>query len=130
MVQEGKEHIHELWDLPGGGWEDEESIIECVKREVLEETGFRIEVTGFLGVYKEKPIADHPETIVFIFTAEPVEKTEKAKEDDEILDVEFKSMEEIEELDLRHENRRAVLEKYMNQEPKSLDVLWNQLNLL
>lgn len=130
MVQEGKDHIHGNWDFPGGGWEDRESIIECVKREVLEETGYKVKITGFLGIYKELNQRDGTENISFRFTGKVVEKTEEAKEDDEIIDVDFKSPEEIEELDLRHENRIEVLEKYRKQGSMPLDRLWNDLNLL
>ncbi len=131
MVQEGKDHVHETWDFPGGGWEDRESIIECVKREVLEETGYKIEITGFLGVYKELNQRDGTENISFRFTAEPVEKKfEEPPGKGEILDVKFIPKEKIPELDLRHENRKKVLEKYQEGESYSLDLLWNQLKLL
>ncbi|MFB6213728.1 MAG: NUDIX hydrolase [Candidatus Nanohaloarchaea archaeon] len=39
MVQEGKDHVYGLWDFPGGGLEQDESVKECVEREVKEETG-------------------------------------------------------------------------------------------
>jgi len=130
MVQEGKEHIHGKWNFPGGGWEDAESVIKCVEREVLEETGYEIEINGFLGIYKELNQEDGTETIVFIFTADPEERTDKAEEDDEIIDVGFKELSKIEELELRHENRKKIIKKYRTQEPESLEMLWNDLNLL
>jgi len=34
------------WRLPGGGLEPDESLKDCGEREVLEETGLRVEVTG------------------------------------------------------------------------------------
>jgi len=38
-----------FWYAPGGSWEFEaESIVECAKREVLEETGLHIEVQKLL----------------------------------------------------------------------------------
>ena len=40
MVREKESY----WYTPGGGLEDGESLTECVKREVLEETGLEIEV--------------------------------------------------------------------------------------
>ncbi|MFB6100020.1 MAG: NUDIX hydrolase [Candidatus Nanohalobium sp.] len=129
MVQESKDHIHEKWDLPGGGWEDEESVIDCVKREVLEETGYRIDVTGFLGVYKGESMEDSTEVIVFMFTGKPAEqKTEELEED--ILQKKWFTPEEIPELDLRKDNRREMIERYQKEEPDSLGLLWNNLNLL
>ncbi|MEU0244664.1 NUDIX hydrolase [Streptomyces sp. NPDC006235] len=38
------------WVVPGGGMEHGEDPYDTVRREVEEETGYRIEVTGLLGV--------------------------------------------------------------------------------
>ncbi|MFF9150652.1 NUDIX hydrolase [Streptomyces sp. NPDC014846] len=38
------------WVLPGGGTEHGEDPYDTVRREVAEETGYRIEVTGLLGI--------------------------------------------------------------------------------
>ncbi|MEU6593414.1 NUDIX hydrolase [Streptomyces sp. NPDC046881] len=38
------------WVLPGGGMEHGEDPYDTVRREVAEETGYRIEVTGLLGI--------------------------------------------------------------------------------
>jgi 8-oxo-dGTP diphosphatase len=38
------------WVLPGGGMEHGEDPYDTVRREVTEETGYHIEVTGLLGV--------------------------------------------------------------------------------
>ena len=35
----------DVWMIPGGGLEEGENFVECVKREVLEETGYIIDVT-------------------------------------------------------------------------------------
>lgn len=40
-----------LWTIPGGAMEPGESIIETAVREVEEETGVRVEVTGLVGIY-------------------------------------------------------------------------------
>lgn len=42
---------NDLWALPGGGMDLGESIVQCVVREVKEETGLDVEVTGLIGVY-------------------------------------------------------------------------------
>ncbi|MFJ8578505.1 NUDIX hydrolase [Micromonospora sp. NPDC093277] len=40
-----------LWALPGGGHDLGESISDTVVREVREETGIDVEVTGVVGIY-------------------------------------------------------------------------------
>ncbi len=42
---------NDLWALPGGGHDIGESIGETVVREVREETGYEVEVTGIIGTY-------------------------------------------------------------------------------
>jgi len=41
------------WALPGGGMEVGESIGDCVVREVLEETGYRVQSDFVIGVYSD-----------------------------------------------------------------------------
>lgn len=42
---------NDLWALPGGGMDLGESIVDTATREVKEETGLDVEVTGLIGVY-------------------------------------------------------------------------------
>lgn len=42
---------NDLWALPGGGHEAGESIAETAVREVWEETGVDVEITGMVGLY-------------------------------------------------------------------------------
>ncbi|BCJ76308.1 putative MutT/NUDIX-like protein [Catellatospora sp. IY07-71] len=41
------------WSLPGGVMEIGETLQQCVIREVKEETGLEIEITGLLGIYTD-----------------------------------------------------------------------------
>lgn len=43
------------WEPPGGVLELEESIIDGLRREVLEETGLQVEPEALTGVYKNMP---------------------------------------------------------------------------
>lgn len=42
-----------LWALPGGAQDVGESVTDAVRREVKEETGIDVEVTGFSGIYSD-----------------------------------------------------------------------------
>jgi len=58
----------EFWLLPGGGIEFEETIPECGRREVLEETGLNIVITKFLYLreFIPKNKKDHVIDIFFL----------------------------------------------------------------
>jgi ADP-ribose pyrophosphatase YjhB (NUDIX family) len=67
----------DAWGSPGGFCERGEHPIETVEREVLEETGLRVRVTGYLGVwvddYADEPGLDENEIInVAYYLAEPI----------------------------------------------------------
>lgn len=44
---------NEMWALPGGKMELGESIGQCAIREVREETGFDVKLTGIVGIYSD-----------------------------------------------------------------------------
>lgn len=50
LVQEAKESCRCKWNLPAGHLEKNESLFDGAKREIFEETGFNIDLTGVLQI--------------------------------------------------------------------------------
>ena len=40
-----------LWTIPGGAMEPGETIADCCRREVLEESGIEVDITRLIGIY-------------------------------------------------------------------------------
>lgn len=64
------------WGFPGGCVEYGESLEEAAVREIFEETGLKVEVTGLLGVYSKYtdtyPNGDVAQPITCFFRCTPV----------------------------------------------------------
>lgn len=52
LVQEAKKECNGKWSIPAGHLEPNETIVEGAKREILEECGLEVEITGILHVRK------------------------------------------------------------------------------
>lgn len=52
IVQESKPGRTGLYNLPSGHIDDLETVAEATIREVEEESGYKVELTGFIGVYQ------------------------------------------------------------------------------
>ena len=52
LVQEAKKECKGKWSIPAGHLEPNEAIVEGAKREILEECGLEVEITGILHVRK------------------------------------------------------------------------------
>ena len=57
---------YDLWNLPGGGMEINESPVECLKREFKEELGVEIRTSKLMGVYTKPEQTE----IVFSFVCQ------------------------------------------------------------
>jgi ADP-ribose pyrophosphatase YjhB (NUDIX family) len=52
IVQESKPGREGLYNLPGGHIDNDETLAEAAVRETAEETGYSVELTGFIGIYQ------------------------------------------------------------------------------
>ncbi len=69
MVQRAHDPGAGLWSIPGGKVETGEYLVQAVQREVLEETGLRVEVGDLLGIHE---IIGPVHYVVLDYTAEVV----------------------------------------------------------
>lgn len=93
LVQEKKPSVKGKWNLPAGRVDVGETIEQAAVREVLEETGYQVELGAALRV-------DHPETerpVLHSFKATIV-AGELHFPEDELLDAKWFTLEEIDAL--------------------------------
>ena len=93
MVKEAKNKCYGQWNFPAGHVEEHELIKETAIREVYEETGCKVKLTGVLPISSVD--LDNGETAIMVrFTADILEENIKF-DTKEILDVKWLDIEEI-----------------------------------
>jgi 8-oxo-dGDP phosphatase len=104
LVQEAKEGCRGKWNLPAGRLDPGETILEAAKREIKEESGLSVELSGIcqIGNRKRKDVS----FVSIIFTTKVV-GGDIAFNPNEILDVKWFSYEEI--LAMKEQLRSKVL---------------------
>jgi len=111
---------NELWALPGGGMELGESIEDCAVREVKEETGLDVHLTGLVGVYT------NPQHVIEYSDGEVRQQFSllyttaltggELKIDDESTDIIWATAEQIETLTM-HPSMRLRITHYQEHRP-------------
>ena len=92
LVQETQENCRGQWNIPAGGVDDGENVIDAAKREVFEETGCKVEITGILEIVNRN--LEDRDVIIFIFDTKLIEENIQI-DGEEISDVKWFSYEEI-----------------------------------
>lgn len=83
LIRRGQEPFNGMWCLPGGHVEAGEQVREAAVREVKEETGLDVELTGLLGIYDAPGRDPRGPVISIVYTAEAVGGTLVADTDAE-----------------------------------------------
>ena len=122
LVQEGKDvfpGVKGKWNLPTGKLDPRENMEECSIRETKEETGLDIELNYLIGIYQYHK--EFPDKLVdvmrFAYKGTIISDTE-FKKTDEVANVEWFSMEEIDRMnesgELRSEEVYLVVKDYFS----------------
>ena len=92
LVQEAQERCRGKWNIPAGHLDPNETIFEGAKREVFEETGCTVELTGVLQIGNR--VSENDTWMSVIFSTNLV-KENISYDKSEILDVKWFSYEEL-----------------------------------
>ena len=84
LARRAIEPFKDCWDIPGGFLHEDEHPEDGVRREVLEETGLRVRLTGLLGIYMDRYGSDDADewTLNIYYLAEPLDDAEPRAADD------------------------------------------------
>lgn len=92
LVQEAKERCRGKWNIPAGRLVSNETIFDGAKREVFEECGCRVEISGVLQIGNRVMKNDSWMSVIF---ATKLLEDNIAFDKEEILDVKWFTYEEI-----------------------------------
>lgn len=123
MVEESRDGRIVL-NQPAGHLEADESLIEAAARETLEETGWTIDVAGFVGLYLFK--ADNGTTYQrSCFHGRPVSHDQASLLDDGILRAVWMTLDELKarRADLRSHLVLDCIDDYLNKPLYPLDLI-------
>lgn len=123
LVQEAQAKCYGKWNIPTGKLELNESVLEGTVREIKEETGCDVSITGILQIVNKK--CENNNILMFTFATKLV-NLNIGYSKDEILDAKWFSYEEIMNMDgqLRdYEVITSAIDKHYHKEFVDLNIL-------
>ncbi|MGR3764369.1 NUDIX domain-containing protein [Rossellomorea sp. NS-SX7] len=112
MVYQGKKNEEKRWSVPSGGLEPNESIQECCKREVWEETGYKVEVGKH--VYTKWGSEGEISTEILYFETTIIGGDATIQDPDGLIHgIEWVPIEELRNLPLAFPEDISIMESYM-----------------
>lgn len=106
LVQEAKEKCYGKWNLPAGHLDPNETIIEAAKREIKEESGLDVELTGVCQIGNRKLEDDVFVSVIF---STKVLGGDIKFDPNEILDVKWFSYEELLSMKAQFRSENLIL---------------------
>ena len=122
LVQEAKKECEGKWNIPAGTLDKTETIYEAAKREISEECGCRVELTGVLRIVNK--IIGDTSVLIVIFSTKLLEENIKFDEN-EIKKAKWFSYDEI--INMKEELRSYnwitdVITRYVNNKIYDIDI--------
>lgn len=114
----------EVLNQPAGHLEDNESLVEALQREVLEETAWTIQPESIIGIYRLR-LAEKDRTYLrYCFSAKALEQTDNMLDPD-ILGTEWLTLDELDSHECRPRSSmvKRSLQDYLNGASYPLDIL-------
>lgn len=123
LVQEAQEKCRGKWNIPAGHLDPNETIFEGAKREVYEECGCEVELTGILQIGNK--VLPNDVFVSVIFATKLIDENIKF-DNSEILDVKWFTYEEI--LSMKEELRSYdwitnAISAYVEKRISNLDIV-------
>ncbi|MCJ8011952.1 NUDIX hydrolase [Paenibacillus sp. KQZ6P-2] len=129
IIKENKPSAIHKWNFPSGRIEHTEDILDAAYREVKEETGYEVKLTGTTGIYNFISSANY-QVILFHFIGEIIGGSLQIEEE-EIIDSKWIPLSELMNLDgkeLRDEGvMRQISDRLINQKFHSINIFNEQL---
>ncbi len=103
------------WALIGGGLKTDETLVACLKREIFEETGLKIQNYKFLDILDDPSrITQYPDgntlrTVTVLYSCE-LDKVNQLVVSEESTELRFFDIDELQDLDVVETHRHIVAE--------------------
>jgi len=116
LVQEGQKSVYGEWSIPSGGYDaKDETVKEAAQREVFEETGLTVTLSGVIGIYsRDAETQSDNELFLTVYEAVATDGEVRSNFGGEILDAQYFAPNELETLDLRFDIQRMITDYRRN----------------
>lgn len=113
------------FNQPAGHWEANETLLDAARREALEETGWEVELTDFLGIYEFKPAELEYTFLRLAFVAKAVRQHVGRALDDGIAAAHWMTRDEVIARSSQHRGPAVLrcIDDYLKGQRYPLDVI-------